>query len=247
MKFEKLECSSGVSFIVALSTLLTCVIPSAAQTNCETIFSNNRSEIQLLQRAATGYVGYELLRRNPVFVQPNEVRNLINETWPSYPDRGWHVNGQLVTAPGSFEFQLSRVTTKDSALQIFHDRFAGYIPEAYLVEIKKYVSGVWDDAVRREHKFKVLIILLRTELSRFNQLDGHSHNNQGSLTYAVAPIGLNTEVGVRIRSEPQEIQDYDYISSQYPDQTIVFGNIWHRTPPRALMAPRLWLAVELLP
>jgi hypothetical protein len=193
--------------------------------------------------AAAGYYffkGYELYKAGPIFSDPEAVRDFVNRESFNRPFNDWTKDGQRI-----FEFTRTMGRKKGELLPI--KAFAGVsralLPGKAGEELEAYVKRVLSDAIRRGHTFRVGTITLRTE--KYLRVPfGHFHNNE-SISYAKAEIGPNSEIhrlGLRTEVESED----DYLRIKNNDIGIMFGDAFHRSPPKTDGMKRLWIIVELV-
>lgn len=138
----------------------------------------------------------------------------------------------------------SDLTTSDYVAQEIQKEF----PQEISNPLIQYVNLVVEDAAQRKHQFSKMVLALRTERHPLGFPKGHSHSG-GDLNYAIAPIGANTDVDLKNRFIEIQVHlpEQDYYTTASPQQVLVFGGVWHRTPRLTPGEPRLYVLIELIP
>ena len=207
--------------VVRLSKLLTVVslilpfhIKSQASNSmsCKTLFTDDRSQIvresppQIrLFKDRGGYMGYEFLKRGPIFRDPQKMRRFINED-PTLLEDIWYPEDNT----GQISLSLGRDANEkilDQQLlneDIFNE-IRKHIPEPFYGELATYVEAILENAQSRGHRFSVFDMVLRTEAHTWGFPRGHNHMHSGDLNYAKAEIGPNTEIDLQNRYFPINI------------------------------------------
>jgi len=183
-----------------------------------------------------GYMGYEFMQYNPP-----EKENLDNfRQWLNNPPKR-----STLTLPENGLIDL-RVTGKRGLAPTEEDIesvLKKAIPSRFVKVNFNFVKSAYMDCLSRGYPVRSINISFRTEKSGgFGE--GHNHLHDGAINYSRAAIGRNTEVDSHNRFQPSTISDSDYIKTEDPSSVLIFGDIWHRTPPQISLAPRQFTIVS---
>ncbi len=178
-------------------------------------------------------MGYEFLRGRPIFQDPEGLRQFINAL-PARPSNAAEFSGRgtLIVTASKLRLPNARAFLEEVAAATY-----GRLPNPADGELLAHVKAVLNDADKRAINPQKIIIQIRTELSELTVYDGHNHGGAEGLNWSNAEIGGNTEVDRLGQFQPMSLEKVEYVTSRDRETTLVFGNVWHRTPALLVLYP----------
>lgn len=186
-----------------------------------------------------GYEGMKVSR--PIFRNPEAVRLFVNKSSASA-----EIGEMSVDVRRDAHLEREKRTRRPLEMWEVSEAINAEFPVDIAQDLVAYVASIFEDAKARSYPFSKLGLAIRTELFQRPFLAGHSHIG-GDLNYASAPIGRNTEIDLKGRFFElfAQLPESDYFSTNHPDQVLVFGAVWHRSPKLVPGETRLYVIVEV--